>query len=116
MCSIGDNVVRPDVVGAFRHETDARSIIEPDPPALARFAGYLQPLTSSDTFNLLVVDRDYHVIVKDNAAEEYINVEVGGLPVNGIEEDDFTECNLGNLRLRKADYVVGVRVNHLSGR
>jgi hypothetical protein len=41
----------------FRPETDARSVVEPEPPALTLFAGDLQPLTPPDAFNPLVVDR-----------------------------------------------------------
>ena len=45
------------MVGPFRPETDARSVVQPEPSSLALFAGDLQPLTPPDAFNPLVIDR-----------------------------------------------------------
>ena len=45
------------MVGVFRPETDARSVVQPEPSAFALFAGDPQPLTPPDAFNPLVVDR-----------------------------------------------------------
>ena len=38
---VRDKVVRPDMVGALRPETDARSVVEPESTTLTLFAGDL---------------------------------------------------------------------------
>ena len=51
-----DKVVRPDVVRPLGPQTDARSVVEPEPPSLRLFGRNLQPLATPDAFDPLVVD------------------------------------------------------------
>jgi len=51
--AIFDEVVGPDVVGMLRPETDARAVIEPEPPALGLLMWNLQPLASPDPMHPL---------------------------------------------------------------
>ena len=56
MRAIFDEVVRPHVIAMFRPEPDARAISQPKPAALGLFGGNLQPLSSPDPLDPLVVD------------------------------------------------------------
>lgn len=68
-------------------------------------------------------DRDYHVIIKDENADEYMNVEVSGLPTNGVGLADFkrargeiesvlTDANSSSTcgRYNKPDQPIHVRI------
>ena len=50
-----DEVVGPDMVLPARPQSDAGSVIEPEPAALGLFGWNLKPLPSPDAFNSLVV-------------------------------------------------------------
>jgi hypothetical protein len=56
MGSILDKVVGPDVIAVFWPKTDARSVIEPQPPALGLFGGDLQTLSPPEALDPLVID------------------------------------------------------------
>jgi hypothetical protein len=56
MGSVLDEVLGPDVIGALGAQADARSVIEPEPPALGLFSRNLQSLAPPDAFNPLVID------------------------------------------------------------
>ena len=56
MGAVLDKVVGPDVVAVFRPKTDARSVIEPQPPALGLFGGDLQTLAPPEALDPLVID------------------------------------------------------------
>ena len=45
------------MVGALRPQTDARAVVEPQTPAFRLFGRDLQPLTSPDPLNTLLVHR-----------------------------------------------------------
>ena len=49
-------VIGPDVIGPLRSETDAGSVVQPEPPALFLLRWDFQPFTLPDPFNALVVD------------------------------------------------------------
>jgi len=49
-----DKVVGPDVIAVLWPQSDARFIIEPQPPAFRLLLGNLQPLTPPDPLNPLV--------------------------------------------------------------
>ena len=57
MSAIRNEVIGPDMVGTLRAQTDARPVVEPEPPAFGLFGGDFQPLTSPDPFNALLVHR-----------------------------------------------------------
>src|SRR5258708_29866564 len=44
VCSVLDKVVGPDMVGIFRPKTEARAVVEPEPPLLWLLVRQLQPL------------------------------------------------------------------------
>src|SRR3954451_3115640 len=52
-----DEVVRPDVVGALGPQRDARSVIQPQTPALGLLGRDLQPLAPPDPLDPLIVDQ-----------------------------------------------------------
>jgi len=56
MGPILDEVVGPDVIAVLRPKTDARSVIEPQPPALGLFGGDLQTLSPPEALDPLVID------------------------------------------------------------
>jgi hypothetical protein len=43
------------MIGTFRPQTDARSVVEPETSAFWLFLGNLQPLTPPDPFNAFLV-------------------------------------------------------------
>ena len=45
------------MVGTLRAQTDARPVVEPEPPAFGLFGRDFQPLTSPDPLNALLVHR-----------------------------------------------------------
>ena len=45
------------MVGTLRAQTDARPVVEPEPPAFGLFGRDFQPLTSPDPLNTLLVHR-----------------------------------------------------------
>src|SRR3954466_7585976 len=45
------------MVGTLRAQTNARPVVEPEPPAFGLFGRDFQPLTSPDPFNALLVHR-----------------------------------------------------------
>ena len=53
--AVGDEVVGPHMVGAFWPQTDARSVVEPEPPPFGLFCWDFQPLTTPDALNTLPV-------------------------------------------------------------
>ncbi len=55
MCSIHDKVIRPDMIGPARPQTDAGSVVEPQPASLRLLAWDLQPLPSPDALDPLGV-------------------------------------------------------------
>src|SRR5580658_5155170 len=57
MGALLDKVVRPDVIGAFRPQPDARSVSQPQPAALGLSGRNLQPLASPDPLDPLVIDQ-----------------------------------------------------------
>jgi len=57
MGAVLDKVVGPDVVAPLRPEPDARSVIQPQASAFRLPGGDLQPLTSPDPLNPLVIDQ-----------------------------------------------------------
>ena len=56
MRAILDEVVRPHVIAMLRPKPDARAISQPKPAALGLFGRNLQPLSSPDPLDPLVVD------------------------------------------------------------
>src|SRR5690606_7220667 len=52
-----DEVIGPDMVGAFGPEPDARSVIQPETPFLRLLLGNLQPLPPPDALDAFGVDR-----------------------------------------------------------
>ena len=56
MGPILDKVVGPDVIAVFRPQPDARSVMQPQPPAFGLLLGNLQPLTPPNPLNPLVID------------------------------------------------------------
>ena len=76
------------MIGPLSPQTDARSVIEPEPPPLGLFLGDLKPLASPDAFDPLVVDdparrrsqklRDLPVAVPAILAGEFH--DIGGQP------------------------------------
>ena len=56
MGSVFYEVVGPDVIPMLGPKPDARSVIEPQPPALGLLLGNLQPLEQPDPFDPLVID------------------------------------------------------------
>ena len=56
MGAVLDKVVGPDMIAVLRPQPDARSVGQPEPAALGLLMGDLQPLTSPDTLDPLVVD------------------------------------------------------------
>src|SRR5215475_4197919 len=57
MGALLDKIVRPDMVGAFRPQPDARSVSQPQAAALGLLGRDLQPLASPDPLDPLVVDQ-----------------------------------------------------------
>ena len=55
--AVGNKVVGPHMVGALRPQTEARSVIEPEPTPFGLFRWDFQPLTTPDAFNTLPVHR-----------------------------------------------------------
>lgn len=55
MRAVVDEVVRPDMVWPLGAQSDARAVIQPEPFPLRLFGRNLQPFTSPDPFNTLVV-------------------------------------------------------------
>src|SRR5690606_22489113 len=55
--AVSDEVIRPDMVVPLRPQTDARAVVEPQTPAFRLFGRDLQPLTSPDPLNTLLVHR-----------------------------------------------------------
>ena len=56
MRAVLDKVVRPDVVRPLGPQTDARSVVEPEPAPFRLFGRNFQPLAPPDPFDPLVVD------------------------------------------------------------
>ena len=82
--AILDEVVRPDVVRPLGPQTDAGSIVEPE-PAAPRLSGWnFQPLASPDPFDPLVIDdpaggrsqklRDLPIAIATILASEFDNI------------------------------------------
>src|SRR6185503_5869255 len=46
-------VVRPHVIGPFRPQSDARAVVEPEPPALGLLLWYFQPFPPPDAVDPL---------------------------------------------------------------
>jgi hypothetical protein len=57
MGALLEEVVRPDVVGAFGPQPDARAVTQPQAGALRLPGGDLQPLAPPDPLDPLVVDQ-----------------------------------------------------------
>src|SRR5664280_2020145 len=57
MGAVSDEVIGPDMVGPLRPQTDAGAVIEPQTSSLRLFGRDLQPLTSPDPLNPLLVHR-----------------------------------------------------------
>ena len=57
MGALLEEVVGPDVVGAFGPQPDARSVRQPEPSAFGLLPGDLQPLASPNPLDPLVVDQ-----------------------------------------------------------
>jgi hypothetical protein len=57
MGAILDKVVGPDVIAVLWPQSDARSVIKPQPPAFRLLLGNLQPLTPPDPLDPLVIDQ-----------------------------------------------------------
>jgi hypothetical protein len=58
-CIVGpilDEVIGPDMIALLRPQPNARSVGQPEPAALGLLMGNLQPLTSPDPLDPLVVD------------------------------------------------------------
>ena len=55
VCSIHDEVIGPDMIGPAWPQTDAGSVVEPQPVSLRLLLGDLQPLPSPDTLDPLGV-------------------------------------------------------------
>ena len=55
--AVGDEVIGPDMVGALRAQTDARTVIEPETATFRLFGWDFQPLTSPDPLDTLLVHR-----------------------------------------------------------
>ena len=53
--SVMHKVVRPDMIAILRTQTDARSIIQPEPPFLWLSHWHFKPLASPKTFDTLVI-------------------------------------------------------------
>ena len=53
--AVGDEVVGPHMVGALRPQTEARSVVEPEPTPFGLFRWDFQPLTTPDAFHTLPV-------------------------------------------------------------
>ena len=53
--AVRDEVVGPHMVGALRPQTDARSVVEPEPTPFGLFRWDFQPLTTPDALNTLPV-------------------------------------------------------------
>src|SRR5262245_9803182 len=56
MGAVLDEVIGPDMIALLRPQPNARSVGQPQPAALGLLMGNLQPLTSPDTLDPLVVD------------------------------------------------------------
>src|SRR6266550_834509 len=56
MGAVLDKVVGPDMIALLRSQPNARSVGQPEPAALGLLMGNLQPLTSPDPLDPLVVD------------------------------------------------------------
>jgi hypothetical protein len=56
MGAVLDKVVGPDMIALLRSQPNARSVGQPEPAALGLLMGNLQPLTSPDPLDPLIVD------------------------------------------------------------
>lgn len=54
MGAIFDKVIGPNVIAVLGPQSDARSVMEPQPPAFRLLLGHLQPLTPPDPLDPLV--------------------------------------------------------------
>jgi hypothetical protein len=55
VCVVSDEVIRPDVIGAFRAQTDARSVVEAETPAFMLLYWDFEFLSPPDPFDALLV-------------------------------------------------------------
>ena len=56
MCAVHDEVVAPDMTGILRPQSDARTIVKPQPPALGLLLRNLEPFTAPDTLDPFGID------------------------------------------------------------
>lgn len=55
MGAVFDEVIGPDVVAPLGPQADTGAVVEPQTPTFRLFAGHLEPLTSPDPLDPLVV-------------------------------------------------------------
>src|SRR5680860_792978 len=99
MGSILDEVIRPDVIAVLRSQSDARSVIEPQPPAFRLPPWNLQPLTPPDPFDPLVIDQPARIpqqrrnlAVAVAAIETSEFNDVGGQPLLVFRARETLRC------------------------
>ncbi len=92
-----DEVVGPDVVRPLRPETDARSVVQPEPALLGLSRGHLQPLPPPYSLDTLHIHGPARIPKKSR------DPAVAVAPVLGCERDD----------VRRQRIIVGTAPRHL---
>ena len=107
MGSILDEVIRPDVIAVLRSQSDARSVIEPQPPPFRLPPWNLQPLTPPDPFDPLVIDQPARI------PQQRRNLAVA---VAAIETSEFNDVGGQPLLVFRAPRHLALRRAMLSER
>ena len=114
MGAVLDKVVGPDVIAVRRPKTDARSVIEPQPPALGLFGGNLQTLAPPDPLDPLVIDlpprpaqelRDLAIAIAAIETGEFN--DVGGQPLFVFRAPRHLALRRAMLAERRASAALG---------